>query len=169
MPLRRVMLPWAMPATDEPPASATRQIPEIAGGNWQRGKGIFYSEQPGCFKCHQVAGQGGKIGPDLSNLIYRDYASVVKDIVEPSAAINPDHLTYNVELTDGQVETGVILSDSPDKLILGQVTGKNLEIDRTRIIHAKPSKVSLMPEGLLKGLNSEQQRDLLTFLLVTPQ
>lgn len=169
MPLRRVLLPWAMPATDEPPAPATRQIPEIAGGNWQRGKGIFYSEQPGCFKCHQVAGQGGRIGPDLSNLIYRDYASVLKDIVEPSAAINPDHLTYNVELTDGQVETGVILSDLPDKLVLGQVTGKNLEIDRTKIVHAKPSKVSLMPEGLLKALNSQQQRDLLTFLLVTPQ
>jgi putative heme-binding domain-containing protein len=168
MPLRRVLVPWAMPATDEPPAPVTRQIPEIAGGNWQRGKAIFYGEQSGCFKCHEVAGQGGKIGPDLSNLIYRDYASVLKDIVQPSAAINPDHLTYNVELTDGQVETGVILSDTPDKLVLGQVTGQNLEIPRNKIVRAKPSAVSLMPEGLLKGLSGQQQRDLLTFLLVTP-
>jgi putative heme-binding domain-containing protein len=145
-----------------------RQIPEIAGGNWQRGKKIFYSEQPGCFKCHQVAGEGGKIGPDLSNLIYRDYASVLKDIVEPSAAINPDHLAYNVELTDGGVETGVILSDSPEKLVLGQVTGRSIEIDRTKIVRAKPSAVSLMPEGLLKGFSAQQQRDLLTFLLATP-
>jgi hypothetical protein len=30
----------------------------------------------------------------------------------------------------------------------------------------KPSSVSLMPEGLLKGLTAEQQRDLLTFLLL---
>jgi putative heme-binding domain-containing protein len=168
MPLRRVFLPWATPATDEPPAPAVRQIPEIAGGNWQRGKKIFYSEQPGCFKCHQVAGEGGKIGPDLSNLIYRDYASVLKDIVEPSAAINPDHLAYNVELTDGGVETGVILSDSPEKLVLGQVTGRSIEIDRTKIVRAKPSAVSLMPEGLLKGFSAQQQRDLLTFLLATP-
>ncbi len=168
MPLRRIMLPWATPASDEPPAPAVRQIPEIAGGNWQIGKKIFYREQPGCFKCHQVAGQGGKIGPDLSNLIYRDYASVLKDIVEPSAAINPDHLTYNIELTDGGMETGVILSDSPEKLVLGQVTGKSIEISRSKIVHAKPSAVSLMPEGLLKGLSTQQQRDLLTFLLATP-
>jgi putative heme-binding domain-containing protein len=168
MPLRRVLLPWATPATDEPPAPAVRQIPEIAGGNWQHGKKIFYSDQPGCFKCHQVAGQGGKIGPDLSNLIYRDYASVLKDIVEPSAAINPDHLTYNVELTDGQMETGVIISDTPGKLVLGQVSGQNIEIARNKIVRAKPSAVSLMPEGLLKGLNGQQQRDLLTFLLATP-
>jgi putative heme-binding domain-containing protein len=167
LPLRRVLLSWATPPTDEPPAPAVRQIPEIAGGNWQHGKTIFYSEQPGCFKCHQVAGQGGKIGPDLSNLIYRDYASVLKDIVEPSAAINPDHLTYNVELTDGTVETGVILSDSAEKLVLGQVTGKSIEIARDKIVRAKPSAVSLMPEGLLKGLSGQQQRDLLTFLLVT--
>ncbi len=168
LPLRRVLLPWATPPTDEPPAPAVREIPEIAGGNWQRGKKIFYSEQPGCFKCHQVTGQGGKIGPDLSNLIYRDYASVLKDIVEPSAAINPDHLTYNVELTDGAVETGVILSDTPAKLILGQVTGRSIEIARDRIVRAKPSAVSLMPEGLLKGLSAQQQRDLLSFLLATP-
>jgi putative heme-binding domain-containing protein len=168
MPLRRVLLPWATPASDEPPAAAVRQIPEIAGGNWQRGKTIFYGEQPGCFKCHQVGGQGGKIGPDLSNLIYRDYGSVLKDIVEPSAAINPDHLTYNIELTDGGVETGVILSDTQDKLVLGQVSGKSIEIARSKIVRAKPSAVSLMPEGLLKGLSAQQQRDLLTFLLVTP-
>jgi putative heme-binding domain-containing protein len=168
MPLRRVLLPWATPSSDEPPAPAVRKIPEIAGGNWQRGKTIFYGEQPGCFKCHQVGGQGGKIGPDLSNLIYRDYSSVLKDIVEPSAAINPDHLTYNIELTDGGMETGVILSDTPEKLVLGQVSGKSIEIPRTRIVRAKPSAVSLMPEGLLKGLSIQQQRDLLTFLLVTP-
>jgi putative heme-binding domain-containing protein len=167
LPLRRVLLPWATPATDEPPAPAVRKIPEIAGGNWQRGKKIFYNEQPGCFKCHQVAGQGGRIGPDLSNLVYRDYASVLKDIVEPSASINPDHLAYNVELTDGGMETGVILSDTPDKLILGQITGRSIEIARNKIVRAKPSAVSLMPEGLLKGLNAQQQRDLLTFLLVT--
>jgi putative heme-binding domain-containing protein len=164
-PLRRILLPWAKPPTDEPPSVGAREIPEIAGGNWQRGKKIFFSEQSGCFKCHQVGGEGGKIGPDLSNLVYRDYASVLKDIVEPSAAINPDHIAYNVELTDGNVETGVILADTPDKLTLGQVTGQTIDIPRSRIARAKPSAVSLMPEGLLKGLNSQQQRDLMTFLL----
>ncbi|MDB6109419.1 MAG: hypothetical protein JWR69_1169, partial [Pedosphaera sp.] len=88
LPLRRILLPWATPhaetATSEP-----RRIPEIAGGDWQRGKQVFFGEQAACFKCHQVGGEGGKIGPDLSNLIYRDYVSVLRDIMEPSAALNP--------------------------------------------------------------------------------
>jgi putative heme-binding domain-containing protein len=166
MPLRRVLLPWAKPATDEPLAAGPRQIPEIAGGDWERGKKIFYSEQPGCAKCHQINGVGGRIGPDLSGLVYRDYASVLRDIVEPSAEINPDHLSYNVELTDGNVETGVILSNTPEKLVLGQVTGKSIEIPRAQIARAKPSAVSLMPEGLLKGLSDKRRRDLMTFLLM---
>jgi putative heme-binding domain-containing protein len=168
LPLRRILLPWARPATDQPLPAAERQIPEIAGGDWQHGKKLFFSEQPGCFKCHQAAGEGGKIGPDLSNLIYRDYTSVLKDIVEPSAAINPEHLAYNVELTDGGLETGVILSETPEEITLGQVTGKSVEIARKRIARVKPSSVSLMPEGLLKGLSAQQQRDLLTFLLTSP-
>lgn len=168
LPLRRILLPWARPATDEPLPAMERLIPEISGGNWQVGRKLFFSEQPGCFKCHQAGGEGGKIGPDLSNLIYRDYASVLKDIVEPSAAINPDHLAYNVELADGGLETGVIVSETADEITLGQVTGKSLEISRKRIAQVKPSAVSLMPEGLLKGLSAQQQRDLLTFLLTAP-
>lgn len=168
-PLRRILLPWAAPnAGDSAVAIVPRQIPEIAGGDWQRGRKLFFSEQVACFKCHQVGGEGGKIGPDLSNVIYRDYASVLKDILEPSATINPDHIAYNIELKNGDSATGVILSDTPEKLVLGQVTGANLTIPKNNIATMKASGVSLMPEGLLKNLTAQQQRDLLTFLLTQP-
>jgi putative heme-binding domain-containing protein len=168
-PLRRILLPWAAPNTgDLSVAIVPRQIPEIAGGDWRRGKNIFFSEQVACFKCHQVGGEGGKIGPDLSNVIYRDYASVLKDILEPSAAINPDHIAYNVELKNGDSATGVVLNDTPEQLVLGQVTGVNLAISKKNISAMKASGVSLMPEGLLKNMTAQQQRDLLTFLLIPP-
>src|SRR5205085_411029 len=105
----------------------------IAGGDWERGKKIFFGEQAACFKCHQVGGEGGKIGPDLSNLIYRDYASVLKDITMPSAAINPDHLAYNIDLTDGERATGVIVQDTGTQVILGQATGQSLTLERNKI------------------------------------
>src|SRR5262249_9114099 len=117
MPLRRFFLPWATPKPAE--IVAARRAPELAGGGLRRGKEIFFSEQATCSKCHQVAGQGGKIGPDLSSLTQRDYASVLKDIQEPSAAINPDHLAYNVELKDADAITGVILDDKPESVQLG--------------------------------------------------
>jgi len=77
------------------------RVPELEGGDWERGRKIFFGDAVGCYKCHQIHGEGGTIGADLSNLIYRDYASVLRDITEPSAAINPEHISYNVELKDG--------------------------------------------------------------------
>jgi putative heme-binding domain-containing protein len=167
-PLRRILTPWAMPDTGEPAVVATRQIPEIAGGDWERGKKLFFSEQAACYKCHQVGGEGGKIGPDLSNVIYRDYASVLRDIQEPSATINPDHIAYNIELKDGGSATGVVLENTPERVVLGQITGASLTVEKSNIASMKASSVSLMPEGLLKAMNAQQQRDLLTFLLTTP-
>src|SRR6185369_5496796 len=92
-----------------------------------------------CYKCHQIRGEGGTIGADLSNLIYRDYISVLRDITEPSAAINPDHIAYNVQLTDGEVETGVLQKNGDDEVVLGQVTGKSLTIPKTKVASMKAS------------------------------
>ncbi len=167
-PLRRILLPWATPENAQPLQAGPRVIPEIAGGNWARGKEVFFGQRAICFRCHTIAGAGGRIGPDLSNLLYRDYASVLRDITEPSAAINPDHIAYNVQLTDGEMATGVIMQDTPDNLVLGQATGQNLTIPKSHITSMKSSPLSLMPQGLLQALTAQQQKDLLTFLLTAP-
>ncbi len=168
LPLRRILLPWATPKLEAAPANANRQLPELAGGNWLRGKGVFFGDTVACYKCHQVRGQGGRAGPDLSNLIYRDYGSVLKDIRDPNAAINPDHVAYNVELIDGDLQTGVLQSDTPELLTLADASGQTLSVARSRIKSLKPSPVSLMPEGLDKGLAAGQLKDLMTFLLTSP-
>ena len=93
--------------------------------------------------CHAaeptVRGEGAKIGPDLSNLVHRDYDSVLRDILEPSAALNPDYLNYAVATNDGRTFDGIT-----------------------------PSKVSVMPQDVVKQLKPEQLRDLMTFLLLEP-
>jgi len=162
LPLRRVLLPWAKPYLAVAMAKST---PEIAGGNWLNGKRLFFGDQATCYKCHTIRGEGGNIGADLSNLIYRDYASVLRDITEPSTAINPEHIAYSVQLQDGEVETGVLLSNNDREIVLGQVNGKNLSLPKAKVANMKASAISLMPEGLLKNLTEQQQRDLLTFML----
>ena len=84
--------------------------PELEGGSWARGYREFFGEKAMCSKCHTIYGRGGAIGPDLSNLIHRDYASVLRDITHPSFAINPDYLSYTVVLNDGRVLSGVVQS-----------------------------------------------------------
>ncbi len=166
LPLRRILMPWATPEKRGGEEQTERKIPEIAGGNWLHGRKLFFGDQLGCFKCHAINDAGGKIGPDLSNLIQRDYASVLKDIVEPSAAINPDHVAYNVELKDGEALTGVLVGSDQTRSKFADATGKITTVEKSQIASIKPSAISLMPEGLLGALSEQQRKDLLTYLLI---
>jgi putative heme-binding domain-containing protein len=114
-----------------------------------------------------VRGRGGNIGADLSNLIHRDYDSVVRDIQLPSAAINPDYISHTVVLADGRVLQGTLRSEG-DKLLVSDSAGKQTPVDRTQIDTLSPSATSIMPEGLDKALGPDRLRDLLTFLLSEP-
>jgi putative heme-binding domain-containing protein len=165
LPLRRFLLPWATLKAEE---LVVRAAPELAGGNWLRGRRVFFSEQAACSKCHQVNGEGGRIGPDLSNLIHRDYHSVLRDIREPSAALNPDYLTHVVTLTTGRVYVGAVRDLPGGKVAIGDTTGKEIVVARANIETMEPTPHSIMPEGLDKVLGPEKMRDLLTFLLTQP-
>lgn len=170
-PLDRFYVPWASPTTapSETPAELQKaSLPEeLAGGSWGRGRQVFFGEKAACSKCHTLGGEGGRVGPDLSNLIHRDYQSVLRDITEPSYAINPDHLTYNIALKDGRTLIGIV-DRQGDKLMVGDKEGKRTEIDPSEVEEIVPSSVSIMPEGIEKQLDPAEMRDLLTFLLTPP-
>jgi putative heme-binding domain-containing protein len=166
LPLGRVLLPWATPgqaASD----LARREVPELAGGSWTRGRHLFFGDEALCSRCHQLGGQGEKLGPDLGNLIHRDYASVLRDIRQPSVTIHPDYITYSVALTDGRVLSGVVRTEG-DHLIVGEGSGKETAVRKSEVESVAPSPVSTMPEGLDRLLGTEKVRDLLTFLLTEP-
>lgn len=164
LPLRRVLLPWARPPATAP-VETKRMIPEIAGGDWARGKAVFASAKAACAVCHQSRGEGGIVGPELTNLVHRDYASVLQDIVEPSAAINPDRIAYEVTTRDETTVAGIILEDHADRIVLADVTGAQRTIPRAAIRGMTTAAISLMPPGLWQGLSLQEQKDLMTFLL----
>ncbi len=166
LPLRRFLLPWAS-LEKRAETIADRDIPELKGGDWGRGRALFYGEQAKCSSCHKVRGRGGEIGPDLSNLVHRDYASVFRDIHTPSAAINPDYISHTVALADGRVLVGTLRTDG-DRLIVGDSNGRTTVVDRVGGRATSPSSISIMPEGLDTALGPETLRDLLTFLLTDP-
>ena len=113
------------------------------------------------------AAAAADIGPDLSNLVHRDYASVCRDIHSPGAAINPDYVPQRIALSDGRVLEGVIHTDG-DRLIVGDTNGRRTVIDRAQVDAMAPSSISIMPEGLDLALGPDRVRDLLTFLLTDP-
>ncbi len=169
LPLHRFKLPWAAADTTPPTLAAERVIPEIAGGNWLRGRRLFHSEQVACARCHRVRGEGQHVGPDLSHLVQRDYASTLLDILEPSSAINPDYPAFTVELTDGAAAlTGSIVSESATELRVADAAGNIRTVPRSSVRTTRAALRSLMPEGLLASLDATQVRDLMTFLLTLP-
>lgn len=163
--LHRMLVPWAV--RNPKIETVERTVPELEGGSWARGRKVFFSEQAACAKCHTIHGQGGGIGPDLSNLVHRDYHSVHRDIEQPSYAINPDHITYRVDLLDGRSLTGSIRTQG-DKLLIGDANGKVTTVLRSDVDSTSASKQSVMPEGLPKTLGADKFRDLMTFLLEEP-
>ncbi len=192
MGLHRFVLPFASRQLDDESVGKKPDIPELAGGSWGRGRRVFLSDEAGCAKCHVAHGSGGAIGADLSNLIHRDYASVLRDVTLPSFAINPDYLASIVTLKDGRVLTGIVREvegrglkvesqqGKPDdavpqrstidsqKLLIGDKDGKVHTITRDDIDEILHSPLSIMPEGLPQKLGPERMRDLLTFLLTEP-
>lgn len=141
---------------------------EFAGGDWGRGKSLFYGKQLKCGDCHRVRGSGGQAGPDLSNLISRDYASVLRDIKEPNAAINPDYTAHHLTLRNGDELTGLIRAQNDSSITLVTADAKETILQRADVTGVRPSAVSLMPSGLIDGLKETQVVDLLTFLLHEP-
>ncbi|MBC8094763.1 MAG: c-type cytochrome, partial [Akkermansiaceae bacterium] len=158
---RRFLMPFAQPAKNEDEA---RVIPEIAGGNWEAGRAVFKGKAA-CAICHQLRGDGVLVGPELSNLIHRDYVSVLKDIAEPNASINPDAVGYVVTLKNEESITGTRLSETADELEIAQVGGTVTKLKKSQIIETEPMSISLMPEGLDKALTAVELRDLMTYLL----
>lgn len=163
---QRSFLPWVRIGDEVDTTALAARPKELEGGSWSRGWKLFHDKQNGCAKCHAVQGQGSKIGPDLSNLIHRDYTSVMRDVTQPGFAINPDYLASIISLNDGRVLTGVVRT-LDGKLHVTDTNGKTTVLAPADVEEMKPSAVSIMPDGLLKNFSSEQSRDLLTYLLTT--
>lgn len=163
IPRSALVLPWAPPVLPpSPPPAAPAAL--LGGGDPARGEALFYGEQAKCANCHQVRGKGGAVGPDLTGLAGRDRAWVYQNIVEPSASIHPDYLSWTVAMKDGRIAMGVIRAEGADALKVGDIDAKQTLIPRVEVEEIRPSSSSIMPVGLLGALGEEGTRDLLAFL-----
>ncbi len=131
------------------------------------GRRVFLSAEAGCAKCHTAHSEGGTIGPNLSNLAQRDYASVLRDVAEPSFAINPDYISQVIALDDGRVLEGTVRTVG-NQLQVADTKGQITLVERSQIDTLTASTRSIMPEGLPKLLGADKLKDLLTFLLTEP-
>ena len=135
--------------------------------NFERGREFFGAV--GCASCHRFDNDGAAVGPDLTTVAGRFSArDVLESIVEPSKAISDQYGAIVIRKKNGDVVTGRVGNLSGDDLmVLENMFAPNdfTNVKRQDIQSIEPSKVSLMPEGLLNSLKEDEIQDLLAFLL----
>ena len=127
---------------------------------------FFHSKGPSCFRCHQVNGRGGRVGPDLSSLAAgMDRRRLVESILSPSKEIAPQFVAWSVARTDGTVLTGILLEQDPDgSLVFGDSQGRLTAVKSVEIAERKPHMTSIMPDNLTQTMTLQDFRDLVAFL-----
>jgi putative membrane-bound dehydrogenase-like protein len=135
-------------------------------GDAERGRELIRNlEQSLCLKCHRLNGEGGQIGPDLTGVGSRfSRIHLIESILTPSRAIAPSYEPVAVLLADGQIVTGVRVSESPTLLSIGDTKGVIHEIQRDQIEELRTQQQSIMPDGLEQRFSAQQLVDLVTFL-----
>jgi putative heme-binding domain-containing protein len=124
-----------------------------------------------CYKCHRVAGQGGSVGPDLTPAGHRfSTYDLLETIVNPSKAISDQYEATIFLLIDGRTITGRVanLKGNQYRIQEDMISPSKLTtIDVDDIDEMKPSKLSMMPNGLLDNLTREEILDLVAYMKST--
>jgi putative heme-binding domain-containing protein len=134
------------------------------GGDPYRGRTEF--EQT-CAACHRLYGKGGQIGPDLTSFKRDDLPNIVLNIVNPSAEIREGYESFIVTAKDGSVYSGFLASQDKQRVVLRDMSGVNLTLERDKIATMNGVGRSLMPEGLLADKSDAALRDLFVYLRTT--
>ena len=137
-------------------------------GNLNRGKRLFYTSAASCFACHDPPGRAPKMGPDLTKITKpmkpEDWVNAV---LHPSQQIDKEFAQVNVLMDDGKVITGIRISEDDNGIVLRNVAEpKPFTIPHDSIDDVIDSKVSMMPEGLVRTLENRQEfDDLMKYLI----
>lgn len=135
--------------------------------DFEHGRAMFGVAK--CFACHRFNNEGGALGPDLTSLAGRfSRRDVLESIVHPDKVISDQYAAVQILTIDGEVVVGRIVNLSGDMFHVNtDMLDPNAlaEIDRKRIEELRPSKVSMMPAGLLNTLHADEILDLMAYLL----
>jgi putative heme-binding domain-containing protein len=130
-------------------------------GDLKQGEAIF---QKHCAVCHQLAGTGSLVGPQLDGVGARSRERLLEDILFPDRNVDKAFRTTSLLLADGSVRVGLIRAESPDSIELVDNAGKVIRVNADDIDSRRVGGRSLMPDGHHETLGMSGMLDLLTFL-----
>ncbi len=140
----------------------------IIGADYASGRNLFHAI--GCAACHRFSGLGGDIGPDLTTVKNKfDAHYLLESIIEPSKAISDQYGSKIVTMLDGKVHTGLVV-ETGDQVNVYPAAKTTEELEPTILNYSdidkiEESPISQMPPAMINGLNAEEVRDLIAYML----
>jgi putative heme-binding domain-containing protein len=134
----------------------------LAAGNAGHGKEIFNQN---CSGCHRLHGEGGTIGPDLTEVNRADLDYLLENIITPSAVVADEYKMSMVVTDDGQVVSGMISDENVRDIELRSGSSEDvISTPKSQVTDVETTELSMMPEGLLDHLSNEEVIDLINYL-----
>lgn len=132
-------------------------------GDAERGKKIFDSRS--CGGCHHLDGGGQRVGPDLRGAARRlGRKALLTEIILPDRLVAKRYYLTEYILHNGDVIQGRQIYSARNALVTITRQGLYRRLDPSAIIESRTRALSLMPAGLLSGLEPRAIADLIAYL-----
>jgi putative heme-binding domain-containing protein len=118
-----------------------------------------------CGICHQVGGQGAKIGPQLDGVGVRGLDRLLEDTLDPNRNVDQMFRLTTLNLKKGQVVSGLLLKEEGAVLVLADAQGKEVRVSKDEVDERSTSQVSPMPANLAEQIAERDFNNLLAYLL----
>ena len=133
-------------------------------GDANRGRVVFAGAGT-CAKCHVVGSEGKNVGPNLSGIGEKlSRQALYESILTPSAAISHNYETYTAVLDDGRSVTGLLVSQTPEQVVLKPADGVDATLAAKEIDELVKQPISLMPADLANTLSAQELADVVAWL-----
>jgi putative heme-binding domain-containing protein len=141
-------------------------IAATAAGGGDPGEGAVVFED-NCVECHQLQGEGGEIGPDLTGIAAKGLKFISESIRRPTARITAGFETYQVIRKDGRKFVGLKSRVEGDEIDITKANGDVITLATDEIKEITEDKNrSVMPDDLIEVLTVKDFQDVLAFLLM---
>ena len=136
----------------------------LEGGTAEAGRRIVFDHPTAqCIRCHQVDGEGGKVGPPLTGIGGRKSAAyLLESLVDPSAELTPGYGTVSLTLENGDTVAGTFQKETDDHIVVEIGDGETTTVDKERIAE-RSTAPSAMP-SMQHILDKSEIRNVIAYL-----
>lgn len=130
-------------------------------GNSINGEKIFSNT---CATCHKYGSIGQEVGPVLTEISRKSKATMLHDILDPNAAVDPKYVNHSLETKSGAIHMGIVANETDKSVTIHKIGGEKVLINKSEIKKFRSLGTSLMMEGFENALSNQEMADLLEFL-----